>query len=187
MRVPVLLSKLFSPSQLPLQLAPNIVPVGYVNIALCSLPGGGDHKANSYECDSLMNALLARCLIAEFPRLFRDWIDGTAGPAIECGDGWYGLIRKLAMDIESVAADGGIDPASESWPLCRRIKQKFGSLRFVVFAVQGHPNVSERIAELRNTALERSLSVCEECGQPGRLVDLRVVCPMHDWRQRMCV
>jgi hypothetical protein len=45
-----------------------------------------------------------------------------------------------------------------------------GSLRFIVFASDGYPEINERISEFRLTALNQSLHICEQCGQPGELV-----------------
>lgn len=85
----------------------------------------------------------------------------------ECGDGWFDLIYKLSQDIEAVAREGGLNPESSVWPLCGQVKEKMGALRFVVFAVTEHRDSYERIGELRLAALNRSLQICEQCGQPG--------------------
>ena len=83
----------------------------------------------------------------------------------ECGDGWFDLVYQLSRDIEVAARESGNKPDDPSWPMCRQVKEKFGSLRFVVFAVEGRPELSERISELKLHALNRSLHVCPECGQ----------------------
>ena len=98
-----------------------------------------------------------------------------------CGDGWFDLIYKLSQDIEAVAHEGGLNPDSPEWPWCRGVKEKFGSLRFYVFAVDEFRDVYERIGDLIQAASAQSLQVCEECGAPGALCDgqLRTLCLEH--------
>jgi hypothetical protein len=88
-----------------------------------------------------------------------------------CGDGWFDLIYKLSLDIEAMARKGGLNPDSPEWPWCRGAKEKFGSLRFHVFAVDEFRDVYERIGDLIQAASAKSLQVCEECGAPGILCD----------------
>jgi len=99
----------------------------------------------------------------------------------ECGDGWFELINKLAQDIEAVARENGLNPESPEWPLCRQVKEKMGSLRFVMFAVDGFPEMNERISELRLAALNQSLKICEQCGRPGMFDQVRMatLCSKH--------
>lgn len=127
-----------------------------------------------------MNAVLSKKLLDDFPHLFRNPNESSMQRGFECGDGWYDLIYKLSQDIEAVARKYGLLPDSPNWPLCRQVKEKMGSLRFVVFAVEGHAELNERISELRLAALDRSLHVCEKCGQPRRLVSdtcIATMCP----------
>lgn len=129
-----------------------------------------------------MNEELSKKLLADFPRLFRTQGGATTHWEIECGDGWFDLIYRLSQDIEAVAREGGINPESPDWPLCRRVKEKLGSLHFVVFAVDGYPEISERIRELRLVAWHRSSQICEKCGQPGSLITegcVATLCPTH--------
>lgn len=82
-----------------------------------------------------MNEALSKKLLDDFPALFRDRNESSMQRGFECGDGWFDLIYKLSQDIECVAREGGLNPDSHEWPLCRQVKEKMGSLRFVVFAV----------------------------------------------------
>ncbi len=129
-----------------------------------------------------MNAVLSNKLLDDFPHLYRSPNESSMQHGFECGDGWFDLIYKLSQDIEAVAREGGLKPDSPDWPLCRQVKEKMGSLRFVVFAVDGLLEVNERINELRLAALNRSLQICEQCGQPGRLVSdgsIATLCTEH--------
>lgn len=104
-----------------------------------------------------MNDTLSKKLLDDFPWLFRDRNATSMQRGFECGDGWFDLIYKLSQDIEAVAREGGLSPNSPEWPKCRQVKEKMGSLRFVVFAVDGFAQVNERVSELRVDALNRSL------------------------------
>ncbi len=110
-----------------------------------------------------MNEALTKKLLDDFPRLFRDRNESAMQRGFECGDGWFDLIYKLAQDIEAVARESGLSSDSTDWPKCRQVKAKMGSLRFVIFAVQGQSEMNERISEFRTVVLNQSLSICEYC------------------------
>ena len=115
-----------------------------------------------------MNDELSKKLLDDFPRLFRDRNETSMQRGFECGDGWFDLIYKLAQGIEAIARESGLSPDSPEWPQCRQVKSKMGSLRFVVFAVQGRPEVNERISSLRMVAYNQSLFI-SQYEQPHRL------------------
>ena len=121
-----------------------------------------DQECCLLEMDCKMNDELSKKLLDDFPRLFRDRNETSMQRGFECGDGWFGLVYKLAQDIESVARESGLSPDSPEWPQCRQVKTKMGSLRFVVFAVQGRPEMNKRISDLRTVALNLSFSICEQ-------------------------
>lgn len=127
-----------------------------------------------------MNEALSKKLFDDFPRLYRDRHESSMQRGFECGDGWFDLIYKLSQDIETVARESGLSPDSPKWPLCRQIKEKSGSLRVVVFGVDGLSEMNEEISELRLAALNQSLQICEYCGKPGELVTescIATMCP----------
>lgn len=128
-----------------------------------------------------MNEALSKKLLNDFPKLFRNPHETSMQRVFECGDGWFDLIYKLCQDIEAAARESGLSPDSPEWPLCRQVKEKMGSLRFIVFAVDGYPGLNERISELRLAALNQSLQICEYCGKPGEFVQdrLATLCPEH--------
>jgi hypothetical protein len=105
-------------------------------------------------------------LARRHPRLFR-----KPGPTdleasfdkwgVECGDGWFGLISKLAAacesEIEKLVLQG---LPAEQWPRVTQIKEKIGSLRFYV-----RPRVSDELRErIQTEAFEESRRTCEQCG-----------------------
>ena len=117
-----------------------------------------------------MNEALSTKLLDDFPRLFRHRDASSLQRGFECGDGWFDLIYKLAQDIEAVAYEGGLNPDGDEWPQCRQVKEKMGSLRFVVFAVAEYRAVYKCIGDLILAALNQSLQICERCGKPVELV-----------------
>ena len=76
----------------------------------------------------MMNPELTERLFAEFPELFRGRLlpvtQNLMGFGFECEDGWYDLIRQLATDITTHAAQVGLNP------LAMQVKQELGTLRF---------------------------------------------------------
>ena len=129
-----------------------------------------------------MNEALTKKLLDDFPMLYRNRHETSMQRGFECGDGWFDLIYQLSQNIESAARENVLSPDSPEWPLCRQVKEKMGSLRFVVFAVDGCPALHERIGELGLAALNRSLQICERCGKPGQLVTegcIATLCPEH--------
>lgn len=129
-----------------------------------------------------MNEELSNKLLNDFPRLYRNHHDSSMQRGFECGDGWFDLIYKLSRDVESVARESGLSPDSAEWPLCRQVKEKLGSLRFVVLTTDKNRAMYERISELRLAALNQSVKTCESCGKAGEPVRNRgiaVLCPEH--------
>lgn len=125
-----------------------------------------------------MNDENTRRLHNAFPFLYRKV------RCFECGDGWYQLIYELSAAIEEEARKSSIDPASESWPMARQVKEKFSTLRFYVStdSVPGlkpevvgdilsfRPVASvESIQKLVAEAEAKSANICEVCGKPGTL------------------
>ena len=81
---------------------------------------------------------------------------------IECGPGWIDLYAPL---IERCEKEG---------VTILQIKEKFGGLRFYVGAA------SDELHDAIEAACKRSYTVCERCGQPGRLYN-------DGWMQTLCV
>lgn len=88
----------------------------------------------------------------------------------EIGPGWHDLVRPL---IEQCRID--------HIPIYR-VKQKFGGLRFQAATGTGG-NASDWLREMIHLAEQQSFSICEQCGQPGRLRSgpcIRTLCDAHD-------
>jgi hypothetical protein len=106
-----------------------------------------------------MNDEFSKKLLDDFPQLFRNRDTSSMQRGFECDDDWFDLIYQLSQDIENIALEYGLSPESPEWPRCRQVKEKFGSLRFVVFATDQHRAMYDRINELRQNALNQSVTI----------------------------
>lgn len=77
---------------------------------------------------------------------------------IECDDGWYKLIDELCTRIESK-----LDKETDDF-LVLQIKEKFAGLRFYV------GGTTDEILDLIDEYEEKSYTICEGCGNPGKTV-----------------
>lgn len=98
-----------------------------------------------------MNNELQQKLADEFPEFFAEPPKRMMKMGgVECGDGWFNLIRDLCQKIKAE------NPPKEF--KVSQIKEKFGGLRFYV-------NWStDRINSLIDEAEHASYNVCVECG-----------------------
>jgi len=112
-------------------------------------------------------------LFSRFPSFFRYRSNLRAslmGFGFECGDGWFDLIWKLCEDIERAVPPEGFNVA--------QVKEKYGGLRFYAGPC------SEEVFNLISEAEDKSYSICEICGAPGKLRDDRgwilTLCDKHN-------
>lgn len=80
---------------------------------------------------------------------------------IECGDGWFDLIKDLCIKIESII--NKLPEERQKFTHASQIKEKFGLLRFYM------SNYIKEIDEEIDKAEELSGKICETCGKPGKL------------------
>jgi len=126
-------------------------------------------------------ALLAECesVLAEpSPNKVLSRFAPGVQPLVACEPGWYGMVVRLADDIERAA------PGTEYVS----IKQKFGHLE-VDYLRPAKPEQATAVGEQVGSAREASLLTCEACGLPGVLRDdclpWRTLCDVHTveaWR-----
>ena len=100
-----------------------------------------------------MNKVNKERLHASFPKLFQSRIN------IECRDGWFDLVNQLCVDISKECKQLGL--ADDDWPCAIQIKEKFGCLRFYT------SSSTDSISELKQQAMNKSMTICEVCGIPG--------------------
>lgn len=88
----------------------------------------------------------------------------------ECNNGWYDLIYKLCLDLESI-----LERTKDSWQFeVLQVKEKFGTLRF-------YTNwETEEILERIDEAKRESTITCELCGDVGTL------CTRGSWYKTLC-
>lgn len=125
-----------------------------------------------------MKTSLAAIIYLKCALIFRGRNDGIhkniTSFGFDCGDGWFQIIEALSLEIEKIALrqrEAGIE--EDFLPRVKRIKQKFGTLRFYV-----HNNTQE-IQELIEEAQAQSAITCEQCGNPGKIGGedyIRVLC-----------
>jgi len=126
-----------------------------------------------------MKQELDAALCAKYPKIFPDRHSPMSETCMcwgfECGDGWYDLLDKLCACIQSyIDANHENDPTKQV--LAAQVKEKFGTLRFY------YRGGDELIAGMVWFAEYFSYSVCEVCGDPGRIRRtgwISVLCDLH--------
>lgn len=97
----------------------------------------------------------------------------AADTLVECGDGWYPLVRQLDEALRSIAPDYE----------AAQVKEKFGTLRFYVHTFDLDEDAQKQFEQLITAAEDESARTCESCGQPGRLRNdrrwLKTLCDEH--------
>jgi len=96
------------------------------------------------------------------------YIEEGYGPWIDVGPGWEDLVWETHCQMKA------LDPEYR----IHQIKEKFGGLRFY------HSSNSDKTWEIEEIAEERSMQICEVCGEAGNLHKsmgwLRTTCEEHD-------
>lgn len=90
-----------------------------------------------------------------------DAFPGLFPYGVWCGDGWFDLIRDLAVEISRIARRDGLAVRAE------RVEEKYGWLRLDLNTQEPPPAIAQAIAVAR----ERSARTCEVTGRPGVLCD----------------
>jgi RNA polymerase-binding transcription factor DksA len=89
----------------------------------------------------------------------------------DCGDGWYDLIHDLSQRLEEY----NDIHKEEDWVVAIQVKQKMGGLRFYIASAPNH--ILDLISETEN----KSEKICEECGKPGEVQELK-----YKWLTVLC-
>lgn len=82
---------------------------------------------------------------------------------IQCGDGWYELIRSLCKEIQEYSERTG------EQVVAIQVKEKFGGLRVYT------SDYSDELRAILSKYERQSFSVCEVTGEPG------VLCVNGSW------
>lgn len=112
-------------------------------------------------------------LVQDYPKIFanrnKSKYESPMAWGFTCGNGWYNLIDLLCSNIQYY-----LDDKPEIHQIIAdQVKEKFGTLQFYVTGGNDYTRGLIRMAE--------SLSevICENCGNPGKLMDdgwLKVRC-----------
>jgi len=102
---------------------------------------------------------------------------GFDGPfAIECDDGWLGILHAFFADADKSMGAGG------TFKLLQ-VREKMGGLRIHYATAEVEPGVRRAIADACRQASARSFHICEVCGRRGGLHSFdglrKVVCSEH--------
>lgn len=105
-------------------------------------------------------------LYQEFPDLFQPvYRDQRA--EVSVGLGWFNLVRELCIELSKM----------ETKPVVMQIKEKFGTLRFYI------NEYTEELDKIISKYELMSETVCEECGEPGKLRPelrwIKTLCDKH--------
>ena len=135
-----------------------------------------------------MNKELEAALEEEFPFMRREKQDSASAYqsfGIEAGSGWYELIRDLCREIAGVCAQAG----RENDLVVDQVKEKYGELRFYFHleggTVEENAPLNHRLYDMIERYEETSKQVCELCGAPGKLRELKLRGGMV-WYQTLC-
>ena len=117
-----------------------------------------------YSWSTTVNSELDKKLVEKYPDIFRDRRGNPRETLMcwgfECGDGWYNIIDTLCNNIQMHVNIKRCAPV-----VATQVKEKFGTLRFY------YDGGDERIDSLVSLAENWSASVCEVCGERGKLRD----------------
>jgi hypothetical protein len=104
-----------------------------------------------------MRAQLQHALVKEFPLLYED-------SSIECGDGWFYLIRDLSKKLYPLIEKARMTSNEfDIYPTVSQVKEKYGTLRFYMYSSTDEMNDLIYIAE------DQSPYICELCGEAGTI------------------
>ena len=120
-----------------------------------------------------MSPELENQLYADFPLLFdnrhKSPMESCLSMGIECGDGWYDLIRSVCWEItqreKNIKARlkyEGKDERNCIEVRFDQIKEKFGGLRIY------YSGGDDYVRGVVNMAEEMSYKLCENCGNKGK-------------------
>jgi hypothetical protein len=131
-----------------------------------------------------MDQKLDEELVKDFPNLFADRNGDvrTTGMnfGFQCGNGWSGIIRRLAEKLEPLCIKAKKEMTHEElkWygggPRVSQVKEKYGTLRFYM------TTETDEMSKLIRKAEKESEKTCEQCGKPGKIRG-------HGWLYTACL
>lgn len=123
-----------------------------------------------------MSPELDKKLCETYPKLFADRHGDCTKTAMcwgfDIGDGWYNLVNDLCKEIDDYCEKN----PDIKYPVAFQVKEKFGCLRFYV------DGGNDDIWKMLDKAEAKSMTICEECGEPGEPRDggwVKTLCEKH--------
>lgn len=117
-------------------------------------------------------------LCEEFPLLYRDrhrdWRDTPMGFGIECGEGWFQLLRELSGKLEALIEKLPAEIRSDY--RAAQVKEKLGALTVHM------TGATAEMMDAIHAAREASEHVCEMCGASGSLRTIGA----FQWLKTLC-
>ena len=96
---------------------------------------------------------------------------------VECNEGWFTIIHELSKQVNE---------AAEKYPRGSisvvQIKEKFGGLRYYLNYENMSDENIQKIEDLVRVAENKSISCCEDCGEPAELCS-----PRKYWMKTICM
>lgn len=147
----------------------HIIHVGDVRPSVCELHDGAVwHELSRFEfSDNDLENFRAEIERRKFPHV-HDQHAYVVEPDAEfaCGPGWEQIIRSVATKLGTLPGPPRITGG----------KEKFGSLiLYVSYDIIPEKydlkdiSLGDTIEDIREAARQKSVTICEECGEPGRL------------------
>lgn len=125
-----------------------------------------------------MNSKLTTKLHTDYPGIFPKNRKGHS-LGFECDDGWYDHINALCGTIMLFCKDHG-----DNIPVASQVKEKYGSLRFYIWAA------SVEVFDIIERFELESQYICEICGERGKTEAkggwYKTVCKSHlvSWQSK---
>ncbi len=107
-------------------------------------------------------------IFSKCPTIFRHRFDGPDKNlrwlGFRCGDGWFDLILELSINLEKIVKTEQIEHGltGKYLPWVVQIKEKFGGLNYYMSFE------NDEMSDLIIAAAQRSETICENCGKPGK-------------------
>jgi len=102
----------------------------------------------------------------ELPRDNRERTTPLGQRGIECGDGWFDIIRAACRELEYKKNLIELESEQREKVYVSQIKEKFGTL--TIYAESG----LDWVSEISSLAAKCSQEICEACGGPGAKVNV---------------
>lgn len=129
-----------------------------------------------------MDPDISKKLFDDFPDILNKSDDPTLSCmywGLDCGDGWYLLLRGLCEEIRAICNERAGTSCKAT-----QVKEKFGGLRFYVQICEPDDEESlifDRIHEKIDEFERKSTTICEKCGAPGKLRKMRWISTLCDF------